>query len=46
MIDDIYNDLKQSFEHTVRDLGQELSKLRTGRANIKNTTTGATPRHR
>lgn len=34
MIDDIYNDLKQSFEHTVRDLGQELSKLRTGRANI------------
>ena len=34
MIDDIYNELKQSFEKTINGLGQELSKLRTGRANI------------
>ncbi len=34
MIDDINKDLKESFERTIQGLGQELSKLRTGRANI------------
>lgn len=34
MIDDINKDLQETFERTMQGLGQELSKLRTGRANI------------
>ena len=34
MIEDIIKDLQESFDKTLKGLGHELSKLRTGRANI------------
>ena len=34
MLDEVYNDLKESFEDTLKGLARELSKLRTGRANL------------
>lgn len=34
MVDDVLKDLKQTYESTAKDLARELSKLRTGRANL------------
>ena len=33
MLDEVFNDLTESFEDTLKGLARELSKLRTGRAN-------------
>ncbi|MEC9440649.1 MAG: ribosome recycling factor [Myxococcota bacterium] len=34
MLDEVFNDLTESFEDTLKGLARELSKLRTGRANL------------
>ena len=34
MLDEIYEDLQDNFDSTIKDLKRDLSKIRTGRANL------------